>query len=337
MIRLPMFWGRAAALCTLLTACVTPAGPAKSPSDGGVTQAARPADGRPLDLMGGGAGACEGAVVTRGGERFLALEDGTLLTRAPLRVRADGAARAYHPDSFQAGAILHRCNAGEVHLPDGTRYMGGASEAACGRFERDVARIAAAGWDDGSVGAVRWFGIAAEGAARVAGQVVPRVRPVLAEDGFYVSRTPLRDEARRADDPSAYPDAARVPYVFTRRDQDVALGSFGVALRARGCPSGRDCAPVPFVVAGRAASVGDGSIALARASSGLAPTENLNRQNRYRGQADRPDLLYVFFGGAGAGFAGDSAARDAAAAFEAWGGADRLAQCRRVFVPEAKD
>lgn len=300
-------------------------------TDGSATA---PAAAAPLDLMGGAAGGCDGSVVSVGGQRFLRLDDGTLLTRAPLAVRADGAARAYHPESFEAGAILHRCNAGEVHLPDGTRYMGGASEASCARFERDVARIEAAGWDDGAVGAVRWFGIAAEGSARVAGQRVPGVHPVIGADGYYVSRTPLRDENRTTGDPDAYPEATRVPYAFTRRDQ-AALGTHGVALRTRGCPYGRICKPVPFVVAGRSPQVGVGSIALARTASGLETADELNRRNRYRGQTDGPDLLYVFFGGEGVPFEQGRAMADARAAFETWGGQERLNQCRRAFIPEA--
>ena len=335
MIRTLFGVASAAVLTLALAGCETPSA---SPPGAAPPAPTPPARSGPLDLLGGADGgeeACEGDVVTRGGQRFLALADGSLVTRAPLAVRADGAPRAYHPDGFEAGAILHRCNAGEVHLPDGTRYIGGASEAACQRFERDVARIEAAGWEDGTVGAVRWFGIAAEGSARVAGRLVPRVRPVTREDGFHVSRTALRDETRGADDPDAYPDATGVPYAMTRRDQDVALGSFGVAWRVRACPPARACEPVPFVVAGRGPRVGAGSIALARAASGLPPAGELTRRTRYRGQTERADLLTVFFGGEGAAFDAATTTAEAEAAFEAWGGRDRLNACRRVFVPEA--
>ena len=315
---------------SLVSACETPSAPREVARS---ADAAAPARSGPLDLMGGGEGTCEGEAVTLGGQRFLRLTDGSLVTRAPLAVRTGGAARAYHPDGFAAGAIRHRCNAGEVHLPDGSRYMGGASEAACERFERDAARIEAAGWTDGSVGAIRWFGIDAEGSARVAGRLVPRARPVVGPDGFYVSRTALRDEDRPAGDPDASPDALGVPYAATRRDQGIALGSHGVAWRVRSCPPGRACEPVPFVVADRAPRAGAGSIALARRTSGLPEPEGLSRRTRYRGQTDAPDLLTVFFAGEGAPFDVGTAEGDAEAAFAAWGGRERLLACRRVFVP----
>ena len=125
----------------LLAACQAPGAEAPMARKSGASSTS--ASGRPLDLMGGGAEACAGEVVTRGGERFLRLEDGSLLTRAPLAVRAEGGPRTFHPDNFAGGAVQHRCNAGEVHLPNGTRYMGGRSEASCERFERDAARIEA--------------------------------------------------------------------------------------------------------------------------------------------------------------------------------------------------
>ena len=317
----------------LLAACQTP--DTDAPPRPRAAPEAAPARAAPIDLL-GSAGDCAGEVVTRGGERFLQLDDGSLLTRAPLAVRAAGGPRTFHPQNFAGGAVQHRCNAGEVHLPGGTRYMGGRNEATCERFEQDAARIEAAGWDDGTVGAIRWFGIDAEGSARVGGAVVPRVRPVLTPEGGYVSRTPLRDETRPLGDPGAYPDATRDAYAAARRDQDIALGSHGVAWRTRACPPGRACEPVPFVVAARSARAGEGSVALARAASGLEPAGALTRRDRYRGQAENADLLYVFFGGAGAPFRAETGEADAAAAFAAWGGRERLIACRRAFIPEAR-
>ena len=336
-------FGRAAA--PLFTACWM-AGCASGPGDSPGPAADEPGDravradpgGAPLDLTGTVAPehACAGEVVRRGGQAFLALPDGSLVARAPLRPVADGAPYAYHPDDLAGGAILHRCNAGEVRLPDGTAYEGAASNAVCtGRFARDAAAIEAAGWADPSVGAIRWHGVAAEGSARVAGQRVPRVRPLVGETGFYVSQTALTDAAYPISDPRRYADAASVPYAAVRRDQGVALGSYGVAYRTRGCGARRACDPVPFVVADHGPRAGAGSLALSYAVSGLALPERFDARNRYRGRAGPGDVLTVFFGGEGERAPLDAASvrERADEAFEAWGGEDRLYRCRRVDVP----
>ena len=330
----------AALAAGLLVACVTePARTLGATESAGPDAAARtvPADA-PLDLTSAIAPgqACTGEVVRRGGQAFLALPDGTLVARAPLRPVADGAPYAYHPEDLAGGAILHRCNAGEVHLADGATYEGAESNAVCtGRFQRDVAAIAAAGWDDSGVGAVRWHGLAAEGSARIAGQRVPRVRPLVANSGFYVSQTVLTDDRYPVTDPRRYADATSVAYAVVRRDQGVPLGTYGVAYRTRGCGVRRTCDPVPFVVADHGPRAGAGSLALAYAISGLTLPDRFDAQNRYRGQAGAGDVLTVFFGGEGRDSPLDavSVRKRAEDAFEAWGGEDRLYRCRRAPVP----
>ena len=321
----------------LLAACATPEGAPRTqvPS----TDEARPAErGGPVDLVAASAdgASCRGETVTRGGQAFAALPDGGLAVLAPLRPVADGAPTAYHPRNDQGGAILHRCNAGEVILPDGTSYEGAASNRTCtDRFERDAGRIAEAGWTDGSVGAVRWHGLVAGGSARVGGQRVPRAVPAIREDGFHTSPTALEDADYAPAAPERYVDAGRVPYAAVRRDQDIPLGTFGVAWRVRGCRAGRTCEPVPFVVADHAPRAGAGSLALAHETSGLALPDRYDRSNRYRGQAGDGDVLTVFFGGpAHEGPLDEATLRGAAsAAFEAWGGQDRLYRCRRAAIP----
>ena len=328
-----------ASLSAGVVACATPAPPGSPPPALDGAASAERAPGAPLDLTGGRDGPdCAGEIVRRGGQAFLALPGGTLLTHAALRPVVSGAPTAFHPDDQAGGAILHRCNAGEVFLPDGTSYEGAASGAVCtGRFERDAARIGAAGWTDGEAGAVRWHGLVAEGSARVAGMRVPRARPVLREDGFYTSPTALEDESYAPSAPERYVDAGRVPYAAVRRDQGVPIGSYGVALRVRGCPRGRECAPVPFVVADHAPRAGAGSLALAHEASGLALPEAWTRRNRYRGQAGTGEVLTVFFGQAGeAGpLDAESLRARAQAAFQDWGGEARLYRCRRAYVPDA--
>ena len=340
----PTVQGRlhAAALLTslVLPACVSEE--PLAPPTRAAPAAERPVPGRPLDLtLGAGdeEGSCEGEAVSLGGQRFLRLDDSTLLTLAPLAVRFEGAPRAFHPRGAEAGAIQHLCNAGEVFLPDGTSYEGASSSSACERFSGDAERIAAAGWDDPSVGAVRWHGVAAEGSARIAGARVPRVRPLEAADGsgFYVSQTGLRDEGLGVADHARYLDATAVPYAALRRDQGVALGSHGVAIRVRGCRTGRSCAPVPFVVGDHAVRAGAGSAALARRVNGLPLDPAPGRRDRFQGQVGDADVLTVFFGGEGeAGpLDAESLRARSRAAFDAWGGEERLVRCRRAYVPRA--
>lgn len=285
---------------------------------------------------------CEGVVARQGGQNLLLLEDGAAATLGPMTVNVDGSARAYHRNNFEGGAIIHLCNAGQVHLPDGTRYHGSESNATCtGKFMDDLARIEAAGWDDPTVGAIRWYGILGEGDARIAGRTVKGVKPVINADGsgFYVSPTALIDPARPAADPARYVDAITVPHAAVRSNSGVALGTFGVAIRAKNCPRGRVCAPVPFIVGDIGPKIGEGSMALTRAVNGLPFTTAITRNNRFAGNIGREndDVLWVFFGGEAAEppFTRASVLTRARAAFAAWGGPDRLNRCLRSEIPLA--
>lgn len=323
-------------LVTALTLSACAAAPPVVSADGAVPAAERVVRGGPLDLTGGVGAGCQGSAVRRGGQSFLRLSDDSLVAAAPLGPVADGSPYTYHPKNQAGGAILHRCNAGEVHLPDGSRYEGASSNAVCtGRFERDAAKIEAADWTDPAVGAIRWHSIAAVGSARIDGALVPRARPLVRGDGYYVSRTALEDIDYAVDPPERYVDAGLVAYSVVRPDQGVPLGSYGVALRTRGCGRGRTCAPVPFIVADYGAGAGAGSLALSYSVSGLPMPDRFDSENRYRGQAGPGEVLTVFFGGAPQGGSLKPAAIElrARAAFEAWGGEERLYRCRRVAIP----
>ncbi|MEM9233998.1 MAG: hypothetical protein AAGA69_07120 [Pseudomonadota bacterium] len=293
----------------------------------------------PADLTeNSGIRSCRGDEVIRGRQRLAELSDGSLVTMAPMQVNADGAARAYHPMNAEGGAILHLCNAGKVHLPDGTSYHGSESNATCtGKFMEDVARIREAGWSDPTVGAVNWYGIFATGRVRIGTEFVRNIEPVVGPEGFYVSPTALVDRNFRPEDQRRYVDAVTVPHAVVRRDSGVKLGSFGVAWRTKNCPNARACDPVPFIVGDIGPRIGEGSIALTRLVNGLEITEDITRENRFRGAVSDDDVLWVFFGGdpAPAPYSSESVMDRARTAFDVWGGEERLAQCLRVDVPAA--
>jgi hypothetical protein len=320
-----------------LVGCQTPEPGGEAP----VRDVVEVASGAPEDLTRiGGARACEGEVVRRGPHRLLELTDGSVVTRAPMAINVDGSARAYHPENFDGGAIIHLCNAGRVHLPDGTKYHGSESNATCvGRFMDDVARIGEAGWTDPDVGAVEWYGIEATGRVRIAGSFVRNVVPVMQSDGsgFFVSPTALEDRSFDEADQRRYVDALTVPHAVVRRDSGIALGTFGVAVRTGGCPAGRACEPVPFIVADIGPAIGEGSVALSREVSGLPVTEEIDRTNRFRGIVEGDNVMWIFFGGetAPAPYDRQSVTMRANAAYEAWGGPDRLFRCRRADIPAA--
>ncbi len=253
------------------------------------------------------ASACEAtkqADVGGKGVQAWKLAEGGYAAWSAMHINIDGYGRAYHRKNRQAGAVLHLCVGGEVLLSDGTRYHGSATQATCtGRFMDDLARIEAAGWADPSVGVVRWYGVVAEGQATVAGRTVKGIKPVLQRDGsgFYVSPTSLVDpsvtdlaDQRRYANPLRVA-AAVAPGALVRAG--VKQGSFGVAIR------GDKRIAVPFVVGDAGPRIGEGTPALARQVAGL-PLTDFNHQQE-----------------------AEVAAR-AKAAFEAWGGAERLERCR---------
>lgn len=255
--------------------------------------------------------------------------DGGFAGFAKMNVNIDGYGRAYHMKNAAAGALIHLCNAGRVYLPDGTVYEGSADNATCtGKFMSDVARIEAAGWTDPAVGVVQWYGILGEGSARMRGRTISAVKPVQQSDGFFVSPTSLADPSIA--DPKVqarYVNPLRVPSAVMPRSlaaHGVSFGTFGVAYNVQ------KRIAVPFVVGDGGPRVGEGSVALARKAAGLPLTDDVTRQNRFAGQVETKDVLWIFFGGASVRFdsANEQATVDsAAAAFAAWGGEDRLARC----------
>jgi len=263
------------------------------------------------------------------------LQDGTILGLAKMNINIDGYGKAYHPGNARAGALIHLCNAGEVHLPNGSRYHGSVDNPTCvGRFQQDVARIGAVGWQNPAVGAVRWYGILGRGEARIANRRIPGVVPVVQADGsgFYVSPTgffdaSLPDEAdqRRYVNPLRIP-AAVIPDQSALSSKGIVMGSFGVAIdRTRRIA-------VPFVVGDFGPRIGEGTPALARSVSGLPITDNVTRANRFAGQIDDARVLWVMFGAnvppVRYRHADEQAlVRSAREAFERWGGDARLASC----------
>jgi hypothetical protein len=259
------------------------------------------------------------------------LADGSIAAFSGMNINIDGYAKAYHPRNREAGAVLHLCVGGKVWLPDGTSYEGSESNATCtGKFMADLARIEAAGWADPAVGVVQWYGIAAEGSVKIAGRQVSGVRPLLQKDGsgFYVSPTSLVDKAV-ADkaDQARYVNPLRVASAVVPSSvvkAGIRFGSFGVAIHA-----GKQLA-VPFVVGDGGPKVGEGSPALARQVGGLALSDAIDLKNRYQGQVDRAEVLWVFFGGPALPFEHEKEAEvasNAQAAYEAWGGTGRLTRC----------
>lgn len=263
------------------------------------------------------------------------LPDGSVVGFAKMNINIDGYGRAYHAQNASAGALIHLCNAGEVFLPSGVRYHGSIDNATCtGRFMQDFARIQAAGWNDSSVGAIRWYGILGKGEARIHGRSVRGVKPVVQSDGagFYVSPTSFADTTiadaavqERYINPLRTA-AAVIPANVTLRQNGVTMGSFGVAMDRN------KRIAVPFVVGDGGPRIGEGTPALARSVSGLEITDAVTHGNRYAGQIDNPTVLWVFFGHNVAAARYDhqdqqALVRQAQEAFSRWGGLARLEKC----------
>jgi hypothetical protein len=276
---------------------------------------------------------CEGQLLTGigGVPKTWSLTGGGLAAYGKMNINIDGYRKAYHPKNFAGGAVIHLCNAGAVFLPDGTNYQGSESNETCtGRFMGDFARIGAANWNDPNIGAINWYGILGTGTATIHGRTIKNVKPVLQKDGsgFYVSPTALAD-ARVTDpsDQSRYVNPLRVPAAVVPQSaiaNGAALGTFGVAIdRTRNHA-------VPFVVGDIGPRIGEGSPALARQVQGEPISDTITRQNRFVGQVDQRDVLWVFFGGNPVAFDHERAAvliQQAADAFKNWGGAERLRTC----------
>lgn len=276
---------------------------------------------------------CAGAIALGlgGVSKAWVLSDGGIAAFSKLNINIDGYSKAYHPRNANGGALLHLCNAGRVFLPDGTSYEGSESNATCtGRFMQDIGRIGAADWKDGSIGAVNWYGILGEGSVTIGGKVIRSVVPVLQKDGsgFYVSPTSLADRAI-ADhtDQSRYPNPLRIAAAVVPRsliERGVAMGSFGVAFNVK------KRIAVPFVVGDVGPRIGEGSVALARLASGMPLKDEITRAERFAGQVDARDVLWVFFKGTPNRFDSHNegeTTEKAKASYQSWGGNARLAQC----------
>lgn len=259
------------------------------------------------------------------------LADGGVAAYAKLNVNIDGYERAYHPRNAEAGALIHLCNAGEVYLPDGSAYHGSKDNPTCtGRFMRDIGRIGAAGWSDPSVGVVRWYGVLGQGTATTRGRAIRGIVPVLQKSGsgFYVSPTALFDSSITDEtEQSRYVNPLRIAAAVVSKDvvaRGVAMGSSGVAYNTT------TKIAVPFVVGDRGPRIGEGSLALGRLAKGLPLKDTIARNERYLGQVDQRDVLWVFFKDSPLSFdSRDEAATTtrALAAYESWGGDARLARC----------
>lgn len=278
---------------------------------------------------------CDGTLLRDYGgvKRAMKLADGGIAAFSKLNINIDGYARAYHLKNADAGALIHLCNAGRVYLPDGRLYEGSQDNATCtGRFMEDVARIGAAGWNDPTVGVVEWYGILGTGAVKLRGRDIAHIIPVFQKDGsgFAVSPTKLEDTSiEDLSDQSRYVNPLRVPAAVVPRallQAGVEMGSFGVAfdLKKR--------VAVPFVVGDSGPRIGEGSVALARLVAGLAPKDDIERGERFAGQVDSANVLWIFFKDTARGFdSHDEAAtlRLAREAYATWGGEARLQACAR--------
>ena len=280
---------------------------------------------------------CDGTNLTGipGNAETLLLSDGSLAGKARVNINIDGHSRAYHPQNAAAGALIHLCNAGQVYLPDGTRYHGSLNNSTCtGRFMTDVAKTRAAGWKNARIALVRWYGILGRGQGVIAGWTVKGIVPVLQADGsgFYVSPTALADKTitdpavqTRYVNPLRIPSAV-IPDSDALRSRGVVMGSFGVAWD----PAAKRA--VPFVVGDYGPAIGEASPALARSLAGFPITDNVTRANRFAGQVDTARIIWVFFGEAGGRTSYDSGKEQllvtgAMQAFQAWGGQGRLMDC----------
>lgn len=276
---------------------------------------------------------CVGQIDRVNAQKVLRLDDGSVAIKSKLNINIDGYGKAYHLNNARAGALIHLCNAGSVYLPDGRSYSGSKDNATCtGAFMDDVRKIKAAGWNDPSVGAVRWFGILGTGSVKVGGHLVKGVVPVEQADGsgFFVSPTSLEDPAFPANDQRRYIDPLQIPAGVipsgTSLDRmGVKLGTFGVLVDTR-----RPNAPaVPFVVGDNGPRIGEGTPALARLAAGLSITDPITRAERFTGIIDGKSALWVFFGKGQIArpFDPTKTKADAAAAYGQWGGDARLKDC----------
>lgn len=265
------------------------------------------------------------------------LADGGVAAYAKMNINVDGYARAYHRKNYKTDAILHLCNAGRVYLPNGESYEGSESNATCTkRFMSDVARIETAGWINPQIGVVQWYGILGTEQVVIAGKTITSVKPVLQRDGsgYYVSPTSLFDASIvDLSDQQRYVHPLKVPSAVIPRSlikAGIEVGSYGVAINRN-----KNIA-VPFVVGDTGPRIGEGTPALARLVAGMPASDTISRENRYLGQVDTPDILWLFFADVKGKYEAADPAKTVAAAntaYEKWGGYGRLQSCLNVVPP----
>jgi Fungal chitosanase of glycosyl hydrolase group 75 len=285
--------------------------------------------------------ACDGVLTNIGNQKAIALSTGGVAALAKMNINIDGSGVAYHKANGAGGGLIHLCNAGKVYLPDGTSYQGSESNATCtGKFMDDVKRIGEAGWKDATIGLVNWFGILGRDETEIAGRTVKHIEPVERADapGFYVSPTTLGDSSFAEDDQKRYPDpmlvpAAVIPGTIALRQRNVLIGGLGVAIDTRR----ENAEPAPFIINDIGPRIGEGSVALARLVAGKPIKPEITRAERFLGQVDSNDVLWVFFGGPALAppYDAERVRAEAASAFTAWGGADRLRACIAVVKANA--
>jgi hypothetical protein len=267
----------------------------------------------------------------KGTLRLMALEGGGFASLGKMNIDIDGYGRAYHPENYTAGALLHLCNAARVYLPDGSYYEGSESNATCvGKFMSDYKHIRDAGWSDPSVGAINWYGVVGIGNAVIDGRTIHSVKPVLQPDGsgFYVSPSSFVDrtvsDVRKQ---TRYVNPLAIPFAVVPSGLvalGVAMGTFGVAID----PLKKIA--VPFVVADGGPRVGEGSVALAYKVAGKSLPTTMTHKATLAGQVDPARILWVFFGGTSTTYdhsAPDQLTIKAGEAFQRWGGDTRLKAC----------
>ena len=267
----------------------------------------------------------------KGTVRLMALDGGGFASLGKMNIDIDGSGRAYHPDNYKAGALLHLCNAGRVYLPDGTSYEGSESNATCvGKFTSDFRRIKNAGWDDSSVGAIHWYGVVGMGRTIIHGRTVKSVKPVLQSDGsgFYVSASSLFDQSiSNIQDQKRYVNPLIIPFAVVPSGLvklGIPMGTFGVAIDPT------KSIAVPFVVADAGPRVGEGSVALAHKIAGKPLPTTMTHNAALVGQVDSARILWIFFGGTPGIYDHSDANKTnimASEAFQKWGGDRRLKAC----------
>lgn len=258
------------------------------------------------------------------------LDDGSIIANSNMMINIDGYKHAYHKDNFKGGALIHLCNAGKVHLPDGTSYHGSVNNDTCtGRFMNDFRKIQNAGWTNINVGVIKWYGILANGSVTIKGKKIKGIIPISQdkEIGFYVSPTALFDRKIKEDDQSRYINPLIVPFAVATESmlkRGLKIGSYGVAYNKK------TKVMVPFIVGDIGPKIGEGSPALARMLANKKIKDPITSNERFIGSIDDNSILWVFFNDKPLTYdktLEKNISKYANQAFDNWGGELRLNNC----------